>query len=84
MIKWHLAIESKRILVEQKLPGSYHNLQFIMDYLYASFTVEVKSVKAKVSIIQNKYLCSNPDKWTASYISGEITKTYNNMSEDGT
>ncbi len=24
MSKWHSAIESKRILIEQKLPGSYH------------------------------------------------------------
>jgi hypothetical protein len=35
-------------------------------------------------IIQNKYLHGNPDKWTTSYISGEIIKMYNNMSEDGT
>jgi hypothetical protein len=52
-----------------------------MDYLNASLTVEVKSFKVKISIIQNKYLCCNPDKWTASYISGEIIKTYNNVSE---
>jgi len=84
MIKWHSAIESKHILIEQKLPGSFHKSQFIMDYLDASLTVEVKSFKAKLSIIQSKYLRGNPDKWTASYISGEIIKTYNEMSEDGT
>ncbi len=38
----------------------------------------------EVSIIQNKYLHGNPKKWNASYISGEIIKTYNNISEDGT
>jgi hypothetical protein len=51
MIKWHSAIESKCILIEQKLPGSYHKLQVIIDYLDASLTVEVKSIKAKISII---------------------------------
>jgi hypothetical protein len=51
MIKWHSAIESKCILIEHKLSGSYHKLQFIMDYLDASLTVEVNSFKAKISII---------------------------------
>jgi hypothetical protein len=55
-----------------------------MDYLDASLTAEVKSFKAEINIIQNKYFCGNPNKWTASYISGEIIKTYNNMSKDGT
>jgi hypothetical protein len=51
MFKWHSAIESKRISIEQKLPGSYHESRFIMDYLDAFLTVEVKSFKAKISII---------------------------------
>ncbi len=84
MVKWHSAIESKHIMIEQKLPGSYHELLYIMDYLNAAQWVKIKSFKAKVSIIRNRYLCSNPDKWTASYINGEIIKTYNNMSKDGT
>jgi hypothetical protein len=84
MVKWHSAIESKRIMIEQKLSGSYHESQYIMDYLDAAYSVEVKSFEAEVSIIQNRYLCGNPDKWTASYINGKIIKTYNNMSEDGT
>jgi hypothetical protein len=84
MVKWHSAIKSKHIMIEQKLPGSYHESQYIMDYLDAAYSVEVKSFKAEVSIIQNRYLRGNPDKWTASYINGEIIKTYNNMSEDGT
>ncbi len=44
----------------------------------------MKSFKAKVNIICNQYLRGNPDRWTASYISGKIIKTYNNMFEDGT
>ena len=44
-----------------------------MDCLDASLTAEV-----------NKYIHGNPDKWTASYINGEIIKTYDNMSQDGT
>ena len=84
IVKWHSAMESKRISIEQKVPGSYHESQYIMDYLDASLTVEVKSFKAEVSIIRNRYLRGNPDKWDASYISGEIVKTYNNMFEDGT
>jgi hypothetical protein len=84
MVEWHSAIESKCILIKQKLPGAYHELQYIMDYLDASLTAEVKSFKAEINIIQNKYFRGNPNKWTASYISGEIIKTYNNMSKDGT
>jgi hypothetical protein len=55
-----------------------------MDYLDASLTVEVKSFKAEVNILHNRYLRGNADRWTALYISGEIIKTYNNMFEDGT
>jgi hypothetical protein len=84
MVKWHLAIESKHILTKQKLPGAYHESQYIMDYLDASLTAKVKSFKAEINIIQNKYLYRNPNKWTASYISGEIIKMYNNKSKDGT
>ncbi len=55
-----------------------------MDYLEAILTVDAKSFKAEVNIIQNKYLCGNPEKWSASYISGKMITTYNNMFEDGT
>jgi hypothetical protein len=55
-----------------------------MDYLNASLTVNVKSFKAEVNIIRKRYLCRNPDRWNAMYISGEIIKTYNNISEDKT
>ena len=79
IIKWHSAMESKRILITNKVPGAYYKSQYIMDYLDASLTVEVKSFKDKVNILCNQYLCGNPDRWTASYISGEIIKTYNNM-----
>jgi hypothetical protein len=54
MVKWHLAFESKPISIEQKLPGAYHESQYIMDYLDASLTAEVKSFKAEMNIIQNK------------------------------
>ena len=84
IVKWHSAMESKRIAIEQKVPGAYHESQFIMDYLDASLTIEAKSFKAEVSIIRNRYLRGNPDRWDATYICGEIIKTYNNMSEDGT
>jgi len=83
-VKWHAAMESKCISIKQKVPCVYHESQFIMDYINAIQTVDVKSFQAEVSIIQNKYLHGNPKKWNASYISGEIIKTYNNMSEDGT
>jgi hypothetical protein len=46
MVKWHSAIESQSIMIEQKLPGSYHKLQYIMDYLNAAQLVNVKSFKA--------------------------------------
>ena len=84
IIKWHSAMESKRISITNKVPGAYHESQYIMDYLDASLTVDVKSFKAEVNILRNRYLRGNPDRWTASYISGEIIKTYNNMFEDGT
>jgi hypothetical protein len=70
--KWRSAMESKRILITNKVPGAYHESQYIMDYLDASLTVEVKSFKAEVNILRNRYLRGNPDCWTASYISGKI------------
>jgi hypothetical protein len=84
IIKWHSAMESKRISITTKVPGAYHESQYIMDYLDASLTVKAKSFKAEVNIIWNRYLCGNLDKWNALYISGEIIKTYNSMFKDGT
>ena len=55
-----------------------------MDYLDASLTIKAKSFKAEVNIIRNRYCRGNPDRWNATYICGEIIKTYNNMSKDGT
>jgi hypothetical protein len=84
VVKCHAAMELECISIEQKVPSAYHESQFIMDYLNIICTVDVKSLQAEVYIIQNKYLRGNPKKWNASYICGEIIKTYNNMSEDGT
>jgi hypothetical protein len=84
IIKWHSAMEIKCISIKNKVPGAYHESQYIMDYLNASLTIEVKSFKAEVNILCNRYLCDNPNRWTASSIFGEIIKTYNNMFEDGT
>jgi hypothetical protein len=84
IVKWHLAMESKRMAIELKVPGLYHESQYAMDYLDASLTIEAKSFKAEVNIIRNRYLRGNPDGWNATYIAGEIIKTYNNMFEDGT
>ena len=47
IIKWYSAMESKCISIKYKVPGAYHELQYIMDYLDASLTVEVKSFKAE-------------------------------------
>jgi hypothetical protein len=84
VLKWHLAMETKRISIEQKVPSAYDQSQYIMDYLDAILTVDAKSFKAEVNIIQNKYLHRNPEKWTALYISGKIIKMYNNMFKHGT
>ncbi len=54
IIKWHSAIESKRISIENKVPGVYHESQYIMYYLDGSLTVEVKSFKAEVNILCNR------------------------------
>jgi hypothetical protein len=72
IVKWRLAMESKRNAIEQRVPGSYHESQYIMDYLDASLTVDAKSVKAEVNIICNRYLCGNPDRWNALYMLGNI------------
>jgi hypothetical protein len=77
-------MESKCVLITNKIPGAFHESQYIMDYLDASLTVEVKSFKVEVNILCNLYLCGNPDCWTSLYITGKIIKTYNNMFEDGT
>jgi hypothetical protein len=74
IIKWHSAMESKHISIENKVPGVYHESQYIMDYLDASLTVEVKSFKAEVNILFNRYLRGNPNRWNALYISGKIIK----------
>ncbi len=77
-------MESKCISIENKVPGVYHESQYIMDYLNASLTVKIKSFKTEVNILCIRYLRRNPDRWNASYISGKIIKTYNKMFEDGT
>jgi len=84
IVKWHLAMETKRISIKQKVPSAYHKSQYIMDYLDTILTVDAKSFKAEVNIIRNKYLCGNPEKWSALYISGKMIKMYNNMFEDKT
>ncbi len=84
MVKWHSAMESKCIVIELKVPCFYHESQYIMDYLDAALTIEAKTFKAEYNIICNRYLHGNPDKWNATYISGKIIKTYNNMFKDGT
>jgi hypothetical protein len=61
IVKWHSTMESKRILINTKVPGAYHESQYIMDYLDASLTVEAKSFKAVVNILPNRYLQGNPD-----------------------
>ncbi len=43
IIKWHSAMQSKPLFIENKVPGAYHESQFTMDYLDASLTVEVNS-----------------------------------------
>ncbi len=84
IVKWHSAMESKQISIDTKVPGAYHKSQYIMDYLDASLNANVKSFKAEINILQNKYLHGSPDQWNASYITGKIIETYNNMLEDGT
>ena len=62
-------MESKHILITNIVPGPYHESQYIiMDYLHASLTIEVKSFKAEVNILDNRYICGNTDNWTASFI----------------
>jgi hypothetical protein len=84
IVKWHSAMESKQISIDAKVPGAYHKSQYIMDYLDVSLTVNVKSFKAEINILRNRYLHRNPDQWNASYITGKNFKTYKNMLEDGT
>jgi hypothetical protein len=44
-------MESKRILIDTKVLGAYHKTQYIMDYLDASLTANVKSFKAEINIL---------------------------------
>ncbi len=83
IVKLHSAMESKQIFTEQKVLGADHISEYIMDFLDALLTVEVKSFEAEVNIICSSYLLGNPDRWNALYISEEIIKTHNNMFEDG-
>jgi hypothetical protein len=52
IVKWHLAMETKRISIRQKVPSAYHESQYIMDYLDAILTVDAKSFKVEVNIIR--------------------------------
>jgi hypothetical protein len=72
-------MESKQISIDAKVLGAYNESHYIMDFLDASLTVDVKSFKAEINILQNRSLHGNPDQWNASYITGKIIKTYNNM-----
>ncbi len=56
IVKWHSAMESKQISIVIKDPRAYHESQYIMDYLDASLTVDVKSFKAEINILWNRYL----------------------------
>jgi hypothetical protein len=51
IVKWHSALESKQISIDAKVLGAYHKSQYIMDYLDASLTVDVKSFKAEINIL---------------------------------
>ena len=75
IVKWHSAMESKQISINTKVPGAYHESQYIMDYLDASLFADVTSFNAEVNILCNKYLRGNPNQWDASCITGEIIKT---------
>ncbi len=59
IVKWYSAMESKQISpisIDAKVLGAYHESQYIMVYLDASLTVDVKSFKAEINILQNRYL----------------------------
>jgi hypothetical protein len=51
IVKWHSAMESKHVNINTKVPGAFHESQYIIDYLDASLTVEAKSFKAEVNIL---------------------------------
>jgi hypothetical protein len=56
IVKWHSAMESKRISIDTKVPGAYRKSEYIIDYLDASLTANAKSFKAEINILQNRYL----------------------------
>jgi hypothetical protein len=51
IVKWHSTMESKQISIDTKVPGAYHKSQYIMDYLDASLTANIKSFKAEINIL---------------------------------
>jgi hypothetical protein len=82
-MKWHSAMESKRISIDTKVPGAYHKSQYIMDYLDASLTVDAKSFNAEINILLNRYLHGNPDNGMHHTLLVKSLK-HNNMFEDET
>ncbi len=46
IVKWHLAMETKRISIKQKVPSAYHKSQYIMDYFNAILTVDAKKFQS--------------------------------------
>jgi hypothetical protein len=53
MVEWHLAMESKCIAIELKVPCYYHESQYIKDYPESTLTTEVKTFKAEINIVCN-------------------------------
>jgi hypothetical protein len=54
MVEWHLAMESKCIVIELKVSCFYHESQYyIMDSLDAALTIEARTFKAAYNIIRN-------------------------------
>ena len=51
IVRWHSAVACKQISIDNKVSGAHHKSQYIMGYLDASLTANVKSFKAEINIL---------------------------------
>ena len=81
---WLTKMEEKRINIELKVPGSYHDDQYIMDIFQGALEAKCKAFCAEVQSMKQKWLLGNADNWTKDNIVSTLIQYFTNMSEDGT
>ena len=70
--------------IEVKLPGAYHQDQYIIDVFDGALTAKCKTFLSEVSSMKLKWARGNPIGWTMKEIVHKISSLYTNLDSDGT